>query len=309
MTTPNTVLNHAEPLVGGYGDRLLGTWSARAIAALSVPYAITMVLGFSSMGNLRDPLPDPYLAVAEVLILLMAPCMVTLMIAVHACAALRLRAFSLTALGWMLMLAGVTMTVHFVELTFVRRINPAEVPGFDRLLDFQWPSLLYAADIAAWDLFLGLALLFAAPVFTGARYRWARRGLLTSGALCLLGLVGPAFNALAWRGIGIFGYAVVFPVTCLALSRAFASSGRGTDSLEAAAAAAGRPGRQSHPRVLTCVDALSPSRAADASSAAVRAYEASGTSTARANSIPSTRPSRDRAGPPTSPGRATPRNA
>ncbi|MDT7546156.1 MAG: hypothetical protein QOE99_2266, partial [Actinomycetota bacterium] len=118
MTTPNTVLNHAEPLVGGYGDRLLGTWSARAIAALSVPYAITMVLGFSSMGNLRDPLPDPYLAVAEVLILLMAPCMVTLMIAVHACAALRLRAFSLTALGWMLMLAGVTMTVHFVELTF-----------------------------------------------------------------------------------------------------------------------------------------------------------------------------------------------
>jgi hypothetical protein len=26
---------------------------------------------------------------------------------------------------------------------------------------------------------------------------------------------------LAWRGIGIFGYAVVFPVTCIALDRAF----------------------------------------------------------------------------------------
>ncbi|MDT7550930.1 MAG: hypothetical protein QOE84_3324, partial [Actinomycetota bacterium] len=133
MTSLNTFPNDPETLAGSYVDRMLGTWSARAIAALSVPYAITMVLGFSSMGNLRDPLPDPYLAVAEVLILLMAPFMVTLMIAVHACAALRLRAFSLT----------------------------------------------------------------------GARYRWARRGLLTSGALCLLGLVGPAFNALAWRGIGI----------------------------------------------------------------------------------------------------------
>jgi hypothetical protein len=154
----------------------------------------------------------------------MAPFMVALMIAVYACAPVRLRALSLTAVGWMMMLAALTMTVHFVELTFVRRIDPAELPGFDRLLNFQWPSLLYATDIVAWDLFLGLALLFAAPVFTGARYRWARRGLLVSGALCLLGLVGPIFNVLAWRGIGIFGYAVVFPVTCLALSRAFTTT-------------------------------------------------------------------------------------
>jgi hypothetical protein len=227
MGTPHTMPNHTEPLVGTSADRTLGKWSARAIAAFSIPYAITMVLGFSSMGNLRDPLPDPYLAVAEVLILLMAPFMVTLMVAVHACAPPRLRALSFTAVGWMLILAGVTMTVHLVELTFVRRINPAEVPGFDRLLNFQWPSLLYAADIAAWDLFLGLSLLFAAPVFAGSRYRWARRGLLTSGALCLLGLTGPAFYALAWRGIGIFGYAVVFPVTCLALSRAFAPTAIG----------------------------------------------------------------------------------
>ena len=174
VATPHAIRNRPEALVGSSGDLMLGKWSAHAIAAFSIPYAITMVLGFTSMGNLRDPLPDPYLAVAEVLILLMAPFMVTLMIAVHACAPVRLRALSLTALGWMLMLAGLTMTVHFVELTFVRRINPAEVPGFDRLL----------------------------------------------------GLVGPAFNVLAWRGIGIFGYAVVFPVTCLALSRAFTSTAR-----------------------------------------------------------------------------------
>jgi hypothetical protein len=224
MATQHETPTHAEVLVGSPGDLVLGKWSARAIAAFSIPYALTMVIGFSSMGNVRDPLPDPYLAVAEVLILLMAPCMLTLMIAVHACAPVHLRAFSLSAVGWMLILAGVTMTVHLVELTFVRRINPAQVPGFDRLLNFQWPSLLYAADIAAWDLFLGLSLLFAAPVFSGARCRWARRGLLTSGSLCLLGLVGPAFNALAWREIGIFGYAVVFPVTCLALSCAFTSA-------------------------------------------------------------------------------------
>ena len=81
--------------------------------------------------------------------------------------------------------------------------------------------MLYAIDIAAWDLFLGLSLLFAAASFAKRSYPAARRGLLLSGSLCLLGLVGPAINDLAWRGIGIFGYAVAFPITCLALSRAF----------------------------------------------------------------------------------------
>jgi len=64
----------------------------------------------------------------------------------------------------------------------------------------------------------------AAPVFAGRRYAMVRRGLLVSGSLCLAGLVGPALNAMAWREFGIFGYAVVLPLTCLALSRAFASA-------------------------------------------------------------------------------------
>jgi hypothetical protein len=202
-------------------DRRIGVWSGRAIFILAIPYAATFVAGFASVGNLRDPLPDPYLAIGEVLIILMAPAMVMLMVAVHTCAPLRTRTFSMTALGWMLIVAALTMTVHFVELTVVRHIQPDTVPGFARLFDFEWPSMLYAIDIAAWDLFLGLSLLFAAAAFANQRYRAARRGLLLSGSLCLVGLVGPAINVLAWRGIGIFGYAVVFPITCLALSRAF----------------------------------------------------------------------------------------
>lgn len=99
MATPHTITNHAEALVGASADRTLGKWSARAIVAFSIPYATTMLPGFSSMGNLRDPLLDPYLAVAEVLILLMAPFVVTLMIAVHGCAPDHLRACSLTAVG------------------------------------------------------------------------------------------------------------------------------------------------------------------------------------------------------------------
>ena len=182
---------------------------------ISVAYAAIMVAGFASLGNLTDPLPDPYLAVAEVLILVMAPVMVVLMAAVHACAPAHLRMFSLIAFGWMLVAACLTMTVHVVELVVARRVEPDAVPGFARLFDFAWPSMLYAVDIVAWDLLLGLSLLFAAVVFTGPRYRAARRGLLVSGVLCLIGLVGPAIDVLAWRGIGILGYVVAFPIACV----------------------------------------------------------------------------------------------
>src|SRR6478609_8710910 len=174
-----------------------------------------------SLGNLTDPLPDPYLAVAELLILLMAPVMVVLMASVHACAPVHLRMFSMIAFGWMLVAACLTMTVHVVELVVARRVDPGAVPGFARLFGFAWPSMLYAVDVVAWDLMLGLSLLCAAFVFTGHRYRAVRRGLMVSAALCLVGLVGPATDVLAWRGIGILGYVVAFPVTCLWLSRAF----------------------------------------------------------------------------------------
>ena len=105
---------------------------------ISVAYAAIMVAGFASLGNL-----------------VMAPVMVVLMAAVHACAPAHLRMFSLIAFGWMLMAACLTMTVHVVELVVARRVEPEAVPGFARLFDFAWPSMLYAVDIVAWDLPLG----------------------------------------------------------------------------------------------------------------------------------------------------------
>jgi len=221
------------------GELRAGRWSARAVVALSVAYAAAMIGGFVSLGNLRDPLPDPYLAVAEVLILLMAPFVVALMAVVNVGAPVRARLFGLLAFGWMLVAGSMTMTVHVVELVVARRVDPGTVPGFPRLFDFAWPSMLYAVDVVAWDLLLGLSLLCAAAVFAGHGYRWVRRGLLLSGGLCLVGLVGPATGALEWRAIGIFGYAVVFPLTCLPLSRAFAAPSTGPNELVSDSASTG----------------------------------------------------------------------
>jgi hypothetical protein len=219
-------LDGSPGLGGTKADRWIGMWSARVLFAFGVAYAVTMVAGFAGMGNLSKPLEDPYLAIMEVLILVMAPVLVLLAVVIHACAPEGTRTYSMTALGWMLLLAGFTMTVHLVQLTVVRRIDPSAIQGFQYLFNWHWPSVLYGVDVVAWDIFFGLALLFAAPVFHAAGHVAVRNGLLIAGALCLLGIIGPAVNHIALRDIGIIGYAVVWPIVCVPLSKAFRHGGQ-----------------------------------------------------------------------------------
>jgi len=211
-----------EPYSGPGRLRTIGTWSARAIFVLEVVYIAVFIVGFADVGNTSDPLPDPYLAIVEVLILVMAPVLVALMLAIHQCAPSRAKPFTQVAIGWMLAAAATTTVVHFVLLTVARHIDPATFPGYARIFDWEWPSTFYAIDIAAWDIFFGLALLFAVPAFTGrGDAPLIRKGFVASGSLCLIGLVGPFANAMVWRTIGSLGYTVVFAFTCLPLSRSF----------------------------------------------------------------------------------------
>jgi hypothetical protein len=202
--------------------RILGAWSARTIVLIEVVYVAVFVAGFASIGNTSDPLPDPYLAIGEILILVMAPILVCLMLAIHQSAPKQAKPFTQVALGWMLTAAAFTTVVHFVQLTVARHIDSATFPGYARIFGWQWPSTFYAIDIVAWDVFFGLALLFAVPAFAHrGDATLVRRGFILSGSLCLVGLVGPFANVIALRTIGIVGYTVVFGLTCLPLSRTF----------------------------------------------------------------------------------------
>jgi hypothetical protein len=228
------------PVVDGEEDptikhmHMLGAWSARTLLLIEVVYVAVFVAGFASIGNTSDPLPDPYLAIGEILILVMAPIMVCLMLAVDQCAPKQAKPFTQVALGWMLAAGAFTTVVHFVQLTVARHIDSATFPGYARIFGWQWPSTFYAIDIVAWDVFFGLALLFAVPAFARrGDAKLVRRGLILSGSLCLIGLVGPFANVIALRTIGIVGYTVVFGLTCLPLSRTF-NAGTGQANSRAA---------------------------------------------------------------------------
>jgi hypothetical protein len=191
----------------------VGFWSSVTLVGIGVGYVLALAAGFARHG-LQDPITDPVLAIMELLTLLSAPAIVTLMAAVHDRATPERKIYGLAALAFGTLCAGTTSVVHFVELTAARQMEGGGI---------VWPSRTYAAELLAWDVFLGLALVFAAPVFAGGGLeRAVRRGLLVCGALCLAGTIGPAVGNMRLQLVGVVGYAGVLPVVAFLLARLFA---------------------------------------------------------------------------------------
>jgi hypothetical protein len=136
------------------------------------------------------------------------------MAAVHERASPSRKAYGLAALAFTTLCAGTTSAVHFVELTAVRQLGAGGI---------AWPSRVYAAELLAWDVFLGLGLMFTAATFDGGGpERAVRRGLLVCGVLCLTGTVGPVLGNMRLQLVGVVGYGGVLPVVAFLLARLFA---------------------------------------------------------------------------------------
>jgi hypothetical protein len=203
-------------------DRVIGPWACRAVFVLSVAYVPAMLAGFAANGGFDKPIADPYLAIMELLIMVMAIPLVVVFACVHAYASADRKSLSISALVLVTLTAGITVCVHLVLLTVGRQLDADTLPGYNVLLSWDWPSVVFALDIASCDFFLGFALLLAASAFKGHGLpEVVRRGLQVSGALCLFGLVGAATGNMSVRDIGIAGYAVVLPVVLLAMARLF----------------------------------------------------------------------------------------
>jgi hypothetical protein len=185
-------------------------------------YATALVAGLLSLPTPQDPIGDPYFSVLEILILLLAPLMVVLAAAMHAWASDASKVYGLLSLVFMSSLAVITCSVHFVILTVSRDPAVAALPSAPLFLDFRWPSVVYALDILAWDIFFGLSVLFAAPIFGGSRLaNWIRGLLSVSGILAIAGLSGVVSGNMQLRNIGIIGYVGVFPLAAALLAVLF----------------------------------------------------------------------------------------
>jgi hypothetical protein len=206
--------------------RMLGRAAAFAVFVLLLAYVPTLALGFLSLKSPLEPIADPFFSILELLIVTVAPLMVIVMVAVHAYAPPEAKGYSLTALAFMAIMAGITCSVHFTILTVSRRTEAAGFPWSSLFFSFKWPSVAYAIDVLAWDFFFALSMLFAAPVFKiGRLEKTVRFFMVVSGVLSLVGLFGvPILDRTPIvRNIGIVGYAgfslVVFSLLGIVFGR------------------------------------------------------------------------------------------
>jgi hypothetical protein len=197
--------------------RRLGVHSAVVVAVLMIAYSIVLAIGLLTLAAPDQPIGDPLFSILEILIIAMVPGLVALMAVVHAWAPLEKRTLSLIALVFMSLVAAATGTLHFAILSLSRHQAFADQPWSSLVFAFEWPSVAYALDIVAWDIFFPLSMFFAAPVFSekglASAVSWL---MIASGVLALAGLGGVFTGNMQVRNIGIVGYVGVFLfVVCL----------------------------------------------------------------------------------------------
>jgi hypothetical protein len=204
------------------GDRVMGMVGAWTAFVVNEAYAITSGLGYLSVKTPSDPISDPYLSIMSLLIVLMAPFLVITMVAVHTYAAAEHKRYSLAALAFMIILAGITSSVNFALFVVARQPTPTPSMWVASFVSSGWPPLPQALDFFAWDWFFALSVLLAAPVFRGSRLENAVRVLmLVTAALCILGFVWLPFSPPQATVIGILGWGVAGPIVFLLLANLF----------------------------------------------------------------------------------------
>ncbi|MBQ0921897.1 hypothetical protein KBW71_25965 [Hydrogenophaga aromaticivorans] len=205
----------------------LGVISGAAVAALCFVYLVVLVIGLATLPSPDHPVLQPWFALLELLILLIAPAMVALAVAICCSASPGRLPLALVGLVFFAMCALTTSAVHFVILLLGGHAAFAGEPWSTLVFSFRWPSLVYALDILAWDVFFPLGALFLAPAVQGTGLaRGVRVLLVISAVLALAGLAGVVLGDMQVRLIGVVGYVLCFPVAAAMLALRFHREGR-----------------------------------------------------------------------------------
>jgi cytochrome c oxidase subunit IV len=204
-----------------------GRVAALSLTAATLGYAVVLAIALLRLPSADQPIRGLAFVTLELLILAIGPLMIAVAVAIHTWVDEQVRVYSLCGVVGMSLTALITCCVHFVILSIGRQPLITEWSTSPLLLSFTWPSITYALDILAWDVFFPLGALALAMTFHGSRAAdWIRRLLSASAILAFAGLLGVALNDMAWRNIGIVGYAVVFPIAVALIATMFHSPQR-----------------------------------------------------------------------------------
>ncbi len=196
----------------------IGIGAANVIFIGIVAYVLVLAIGLRALPSAEAAISDPWLMLMEVLILVLMPVLMLFVVAIHECADATGKAPGLCGVAFVSATAVITMSVHFILLTVGRASAMSSSPWWQVAFSFEWPSVVYALDILAWDVYFPLGMAFAAFAVDGTptapRLKF---WMLVSGAIAFVGLAGVVTSDMMIRDIGILGYTLfLLPVTYLA---------------------------------------------------------------------------------------------
>jgi hypothetical protein len=184
-------------------------WSAFTLSALGSLYLLVTGYGMSSVG-LSEPIVGLTLTIMELITLLTAPLLIVLVSTIYSTEKPEHKVYCNISLCFTVVATGITSAVHFVSLTAMKQTGAQMI---------IWPSTLYALELLAWDVFLGLALCFLSAAYVGRGLkRYIRSGLIIAGVLCLTGILGPASGDMRFQFIAVVGYGLIMPVIWLMIA-------------------------------------------------------------------------------------------
>ena len=101
------------------------TWAGFLVMQV---YSLVSGVGYLSLKSPQDAIDAPFLSIMALLMVLMAPLMVVTMVVVHAYAAPKHKVYSMIALIFMIILAGITSSVNFGVLLVSNLADVASAP-------------------------------------------------------------------------------------------------------------------------------------------------------------------------------------
>jgi len=178
----------------------LGMWSAFLIAADFILYTVCFVAILMSPPIFVWTTLADYAAyttmhasffrdAAMYLMLIFGPLFVVLLSALHEYARDEQKILTRISTAFGLAFAVLVGINYFVQLSIVRQsVLHGQLTGLEQVLQANPMSAMTGLNMLGWSLFLGLASLFAAPIFAGGRLEKAIKvALIINGLCCLLG--------------------------------------------------------------------------------------------------------------------------
>lgn len=169
----------------------IGVISSLLTTFLGVLYFIVILISILTGKFVFPPAEDLQLF-AGIVSLLVCPIIAAMMASLHEITPPGKRILSQISLGFTLLFALAVSINRFSQLGVVRQaVNAGNVDGISRLLAYGDYSVMLGIEYLGWSWFLGLAMLFAAFLFSDGKIeRWLRWSMLTYGVLSLISAVG-----------------------------------------------------------------------------------------------------------------------